>query len=130
MVKISAWMAVAFAVFLAIGEAVRNWGDWQWWPFWLVDYVAVVFLLWGAVAVFRNGDRVILCGAWGFVTAMSYMSFFSHIDQLRSQEHKTYAGGALSEATLTNIIGVMALVALAGLLLALFGKAGRFDINH
>ena len=39
MLRASARLALAFGTFLAVGELVRNWGDWQWWPFWVVDYI-------------------------------------------------------------------------------------------
>ena len=39
-----------------IGEAAINWGDWQWWPLWVVDYVCVVWLLAGVYAR-RAGGR-------------------------------------------------------------------------
>jgi len=37
------------AEILAIAEAVRNWGNWQWWPFWVVDYVSAGLLVAGAL---------------------------------------------------------------------------------
>jgi hypothetical protein len=45
--KSAAYLALAFGVFLAIAETARNWGNWQWWPFWLVDYVAATLLVAG-----------------------------------------------------------------------------------
>ena len=47
----AAWLALAFGTFLAVAEVVRNGGTVQWWPFWVVDYIAVGLLLWGAAAV-------------------------------------------------------------------------------
>ena len=44
---ISAYMALLYGVGLAGFETLVNWGQWQWWPFWLVDYVAAALLLFG-----------------------------------------------------------------------------------
>ena len=40
MTRASAWLAVGFGGFLALAELARNRGNWQWWPFWLVDFIA------------------------------------------------------------------------------------------
>jgi len=50
----AALLAIAFGLFLAVAEAVRNWGDWQWWPFWLVDYIAATLLVAGGVLQNRD----------------------------------------------------------------------------
>ena len=82
MSRASAFLAMAFGVVLALAEIARNWGNWQWWPFWLVDFIAAALLLGGAALVLRKNScgTTVLCGAWGFTTAMFYMSFWSHIE--------------------------------------------------
>ncbi|MEM9015072.1 MAG: hypothetical protein AAGB02_08185 [Pseudomonadota bacterium] len=52
MIRSSAITAIALAIGLAVAELLRNWGDWQWWPFWLVVYVASAFHIAGGVALF------------------------------------------------------------------------------
>lgn len=53
----SAGPALAFGIFLAIAGAVRNRGDWQWWPFRVVDSIArgpltvMTGVLWGITIV-------------------------------------------------------------------------------
>lgn len=96
--------ALAFGVFLALAEVARNWGNWQWWPFWLVDFVAAALLVVGALLATRGHPRAaqVLAGAWGFTSAMFYMSFWSHIEQFNQP-----ADGNVSQAPLTIIIGVM-----------------------
>ena len=76
MIRISAYLALAFGVFLFIGEVVRNWGDWQWWPFWVVDYIAASLLIFGGQRALKTGTVRWLTGGWGFTAAMFWMSFF------------------------------------------------------
>ncbi len=114
--RTSAVLALVFGVFLALAETARNWGNWQWWPFWLVDFIAAALLIAGSTLVLRrspNGTPV-LCGAWGFTTAMFYMSFWSHIEHFNEA-----ADGNLSQNPLTVIIGIMWAITLVGFSLAL-----------
>ncbi len=123
MIRLSAYLAILFGLTLAIGELARNWGDWQWWPFWLVDYIAAALLIFGAIRFILKHERHWLTGGWGFTSAMFYMSFFSHVARLREQ-----AGGhtgPMDEQALTNIIGVMTATAFAGFVLTLAGKSDQ-----
>ena len=75
MTKWSARLAIGFAVFLALAEVRRNWGDWGYAPFWIVDFIAVALLLYGGVRTLRRGARAglpALAGGWGFACAMYY----------------------------------------------------------
>ncbi len=117
MIRTAAVLALAFGVFLALAEAARNWGNWQWWPFWLVDFIAAALLIAGSALVLRGVSRgpQVLCGAWGFTTAMFYMSFWSHIQHINEG-----AEGNLSQGPLTIIIGIMWVITVVGFLLTLF----------
>lgn len=119
MIRMSAFIALAFGLFLTVAEIVRNWGDWQPWPFWLVDFIAAGALIWGALRTLGRGSSRLLSAAWGFTVGVFWMSFFSHAETLASGTERTYAGGALGEDRLTLIIGVMLLIAIAGLLMSL-----------
>ena len=114
--KAASVLAVVFGIFLAIAEAVRNWDQWQWWPFWVVDYIAAVLLVTGGVMALRRvpRGRAWLTGAWGFSTAMFYMSFWSHV-----RDFDQPADGNLSQGPLTVVIGVLWLVTIVGFVLAL-----------
>lgn len=111
-------LAVAFGLFLAVAETARNWGNWQWWPFWLVDYLAVALLLAGARLASRGapGGTAMLAGAWGFTTAMFYSSFWSHIERAGQP-----ADGNLAQEPLTVVIGALWVITIAGFGLALAG---------
>jgi hypothetical protein len=64
-------LGLAFAAALAVIEVGYNWRRPSWWPFILVDYIAVALLLYGAL----RSPRVLAAG-WGFACAMFYMAFF------------------------------------------------------
>lgn len=117
--RASAVLALVFAVVLAVAETARNWGNWQWWPFWLVDFIAAALLGFGGALVLRKarGGPRVLCGAWGFTSAMFYMSFWSHIANIEEA-----AEGNLEQGPLTTVIGVLWVITLAGFLLSLVGS--------
>ncbi len=119
MQRASAQLALAFGLLLAIAEIARNWGDWQWWPFWLVDFIAAGLLVVGSASTLRDLPRgpVLLAGAWGFTSAMFYMSFWSHIGSLDQPVE-----GNVLHGPLTVIIGVMWLLTILGLALSLAAK--------
>ena len=120
MTALSARIAIAFGVFLAIAEVVRNWGDWQPWPWWVVDYIAVALLLYGGRAALPGRPQrnvTPLCGAWGFACAMFYGSFFSHLEALNEK-----GTGPIESHTLTLTIGVLFAITILGLALAIAGS--------
>lgn len=117
MIKISAILAVAFGLVLAVLEIVRNWGDWEWWPFWVVDYVAASLLVIGGVLAFRRGVATWLTGGWGFACAMFWMSFFGHLEGLTKA-----ATPDPHEQRLTLAIGVMFAMTIVGLVSGLAGR--------
>ena len=115
MSRFAAILALVFGLFLAVAETARNWGNWQWWPFWLVDFIAAALLIAGAALVLRGGrgGSAVLCGAWGFTTAMFYSSFWSHIEHAAEA-----ADGNLAQHPLTIIIGIMWVITIVGFGLA------------
>lgn len=117
MTKISAVLAIAFGLFLAVAEIARNWNDWSHTASWVVDYIAVALLLIGAYRYFKTGQKTWLAAGWGFTTAMFYGSFFSHLARINEPDY-----AVADHRALTTIIGIMFAVAVIGLLLTLFGK--------
>ena len=120
MIRVSAYLAIAFGVFLFVGEMVRNWGDWQWWPFWVVDYIGAALLIFGGQRALKTGTIRWLSGGWGFTVAMFWMSFFTLVRNFRAGGPET--NGPIAESPLTLIIGIMLAIALAGFLMALLGR--------
>jgi hypothetical protein len=120
----AARLALAFGLFLAVAETARNWGDWQWWPFWLVDYIAAALLVsgWRLSTRGATGGAAWLTGAWGFTTAMFYSSFWSHIEHFDQP-----ADGNFDQTPLTVVIGVMWGITIAGFALSLLGARGARD---
>lgn len=116
MLHATAILALLFGAFLALAEVARNWGDWQWWPFWLVDFIAAGLLLAGSCRALRKrpGAGPLLCGAWGFTTAMFYGSFWSHVQQIEEVAEGNFAQGPLTVA-----IGVMWGITIVGFAMAL-----------
>lgn len=113
MIRKSAFIALFFGVFLAIAEIVRNWGGWQAWPFWVVDFIAAGALILGGVRTLNQGSSRLLSAAWGVTVGVFWMSYFSHVEVL---VEGTQGAG---EGRLTLIIGVMLLVAIVGLFMSL-----------
>lgn len=125
----AAWLALAFGTFLAVAEVVHNGGTVQWWPFWVVDYIAVGLLLWGAAAVLWKPSArglPVLTAAWGFTCAMFWMSLFAHIDELSASGVPMSLDGissATDEPMLTIIIGVLFAVTVVGLVTSLLAES-------
>ena len=64
MLRAAAHLALVFGAFLALAELARNWGSWQWWPFWLVDFIAAGLLVAGASRTLRErpgGGALLAC---------------------------------------------------------------------
>ena len=127
----SAWLALGFATFLAVAEVLRNSGEIQWWPFWVVDYIAVALLQWGAISVlWTPNDRGvgILTAGWGFAAAMFYMSLFSHIDEMSKTGvpfSLSNIQSATDEPALTLIIATLFVITLVGLTTSLLADRHR-----
>jgi hypothetical protein len=80
--RASASVALIVGTLLASFETLVNWGQWQWWPFWLVDFVGAALLIGGGVLTLRNhvsGDRI-LCAGWAFNIGMAWMSMAGNIE--------------------------------------------------
>ena len=108
----SRYAALFFAIGLGIGEAVINWGNWQFAPMWIVDYICVVWLLAGfhqtrSQAVSRQSIAVLASG-WAFTAGAFYMAFFISLDPGVAK----YNIGA--SGTILIAIGLMLLIAALG----------------
>ena len=78
--KINLIVATLYSIILAIVEAILNWGDWQYAPLWIVDYLIVIILL-SAVFVFKkNIQRLMLLLGWAFSSGVMYMVLFINLE--------------------------------------------------
>ena len=78
--KINLIVATLYSIILAIVEAILNWGDWQYAPLWIVDYLIVIILL-SAVFVFKkNIQRLMLLLGWAFSAGVMYMVLFINLE--------------------------------------------------
>lgn len=76
----SRYLALLFAIVLGIGEAVINWGHWQYAPLWIVDYIIVGWLLWSFLKT-RSGHHVhMLLSGWAFTAGVFYIALFASLD--------------------------------------------------
>ncbi len=105
--------ALGFGVFLALAETCRRWGNWPFWPFLLDDWIAGLFLVYGALRSRRDWmtGRRYQAAAWGFTAGMLYISFFGHLEH-RSQPPEA---GWIEHDALLCIIGILFSLSLAGL---------------
>jgi hypothetical protein len=108
----SRYTALLFAVGLGIGEAVINWGHWQFAPLWIVDYICVIWLIAGfyqtrSQAVSRQSVAVLASG-WAFTAGVFYMALFISLDP-EVTKYNTGAGG-----TILTLIELMLLIAALG----------------
>lgn len=110
--SLSRYMALLFAIGLGIGEAIINWGHWQYAPLWIVDYIIVGWLLWSFFKT-RSGRNVhTLLGGWAFTAGVFYMALFVGLDPVSAYHLE-------SNVILLVLIGFMLAVSVTGLLCAL-----------
>jgi hypothetical protein len=76
------YLALCYAIGLAIGEAVINSSQeqWQYAPMWIIDYIIVAYLLVGFWVTRRGRYIPILMSAYALSTGVLYMAFFLNFD--------------------------------------------------
>ena len=75
-------IATLYSIILGIVEAMLNWGDWQYAPLWIVDYLIVLVLL-SAVFVFKEHiQRLMLLLGWAFSSGVMYMALFVNLEPI------------------------------------------------
>jgi uncharacterized membrane protein HdeD (DUF308 family) len=82
LLKACRYLALAYAIGLAIGEAVINSSQeqWQYAPLWIIDYVIVAYLLAGFWASRRGRYLPILMSAYALSAGVLYIVFFLNLD--------------------------------------------------
>mgnify|MGYP001221791664 CR=1 FL=1 len=78
--KINLIVATLYSIILAIVETMLNWGDWQYAPLWIVDYLIVIILLLAVFVFKKNLQRLMLLLGWTFSSGVMYMGLFLGLD--------------------------------------------------
>lgn len=107
------YLALLFAIGLGIGEAVINWGHWQYAPLWIVDYIIVAWLIWAFFKTRSGGHVYALLSGWAFTAGIFYMALFVSLDPAIPAPMR-------APTVLLFLMGLMLGVSIAGFLCALF----------
>jgi len=106
--KINLTIAVLYSIILSVTEVALNWGDWQYAPLWIVDYLIVLILLL-AVFIFKdNIQKSLLLTGWSFSAGVMYMVLFINLEPettLTVLDYNTLL--AVSVALIVSIFGVL-----------------------
>ena len=108
--KINLIIATLYSIILAIVEAVLNWGDWQYAPLWIVDYLIVIILL-SAVFVFKkNIQRLMLLLGWAFSSGVMYMALFINLEPIPTTIKSPNVEGILPLAGLALAVSIIGII--------------------
>jgi hypothetical protein len=120
--RISAWIAVVFGIFLVFGETRRNWADWGHWTSYTFDYLFAGFLvLFGYLSLKgRSFARILLMATWTLTIALFTYSFMGHIQHLDRPTN-----GPIPHLELTIWIGALDVIAFIGLICGLISFFSR-----
>ncbi len=104
-------LAVVYAAGLGIGEAVMNWGNWQYAPLWIVDYIIVISLLIGVFQTSPHRSASTLKAAWAFSFGVMYMALFVTMNPEMAQYYN-------ASSTILFLIGLLMALSAIGLVLS------------
>jgi len=114
--KINLIVATLYSITLAIVEVMLNWGDWQYAPLWIVDYLIVIILL-SAVFVFKNNiQRLMLLLGWAFSSGVMYMALFVNLEPIPTTVKSPNVEGILP------LVGLALVVSIIGVILTIIDK--------
>lgn len=111
--QISRYLALGFALVLAVTEALLNMSrpQWQYAPLWIIDYVIVAALLIGFWLTRRPAYLPVLMTGWALGAGVFYMALFVSLDP------ELNLGGGIPPLLLF-LIGLGLSVQVLGLILA------------
>lgn len=118
-----AWFTLAALVVYVPGETYVSWPE-LWHPFYLVDFIAMALLLWGAVHSLRARPREapgLLCGSYGWAAANGWRAAFWRLEELSAGGELEYGA---AEAWVVGIASAIA-AALFVVLLELTRRSSR-----
>jgi len=108
--KINLIIATLYSIALAIVETLLNWGNWQYAPLWIVDYLIVIILLLGVFVCKETQQKVLLLG-WSFSAGVMYIALFMYL------EPETII--VIADPTLLYAIGLALTVSFIGIVLTM-----------
>ena len=108
--KINLIIATLYSISLAIVETLLNWGDWQYAPLWIVDYL-IVIILFLAVFVCKESQQKVLLLGWSFSAGVMYIALFLYL------EPESII--VIADPTLLYAIGLELAVSLVGIVLTM-----------
>ena len=114
--RIAQYIAIIFGANLIFGETLRNWGEWPDWKSYAFDYLFAILLVVLGIGVryTRYVALSLMVPIWSLTIFLFTWSFTGHIKHI---DEPTY--GLISQVPLTIIIGVLDIVAIAGLMFAI-----------
>tara|TARA_Y100000590_G_scaffold465376_2_gene637558 strand:+ start:9909 stop:10268 length:360 start_codon:yes stop_codon:yes gene_type:complete len=108
--KINLLIATSYSITLAIVEAILNWGNWQYSPLWIVDYLIVLILL-SAVFVFKkNIQRLMLLLGWAFSSGVMYMALFINLEPIPTTIKSPNVEGILPLVGLALVVSIIGII--------------------
>ena len=108
--KINLIVATLYSIILAIVEAMLNWGDWQYAPLWIVDYLIVIILL-SAVFVFKkNIQKLMLLLGWAFSSGVMYMALFINLEPIPTTIKPPNVEGILPLVSLALVVSIIGII--------------------
>ena len=108
--KINLLIAILYSIILAIVEAILNWGNWQYAPLWIVDYLIVLILL-SAVFVFKeNIQKLMLLLGWAFSSGVMYMVLFINLEPIPTIVKPANVEAILPLVALALIVSLLGVV--------------------
>ncbi|MEM7360450.1 MAG: hypothetical protein AAF431_15240 [Pseudomonadota bacterium] len=114
MLQVSRYLALLFAIVLAVAEFMINQArpEWQYAPLWIIDYIIVLTLL-GSFAMTRAGKHIgLLLSAWSLCGGVMYMAYFVSV------EPDNLATIPMDDRGLIQLIGLALVVSVIGIVTA------------
>ncbi len=109
--KINKSLAIFYALGLGVGEAVMNWGNWQYAPLWIVDYMIVAALLVGVFQKTISRSASILKASWAFSFGVMYMALFVTIEPDKAEHYH-------ASPTILYLISLLIFLSVMGIILS------------
>jgi hypothetical protein len=115
MMRLSAWLAIAFGASVAVAQLVRNWGNWGAWPTWTIDEFSSAVLILAGVLTLRGTTGRFLAPGWAFACGLFGSSLIGYWRGLALFEGEAYAG----HLRFLAIVAALLSVCIVGLALSL-----------